>query len=267
MEISNQQYTAAFNGLPKPIRAYLLEDDLARTLGGIAARNNLHVDVSGTLSKSATYMLMGLQSPAETLGELVMAGIDSETAKKILASLNEEIFIPVRERVRNFKEEDEDSAEEIVEAPRDLVETYQPTTISSVATEEPLTPPTPTAVPAPAPVSVVPRPAPVVPTPPPTPAPAIPAGEYHPQMRTMATDIEAVREHRMPEPISVAHTTPPVAPIMPPAPPQVVTPPPMPPAPPPQIAPVRPMPPPPPNLPGAPVVKSYSVDPYREPVE
>jgi hypothetical protein len=246
MEISHEQYIAAFNKLPVPIRSYLIDDEMASVIQAIGTKYNLHVDIIGTLGKGASYMLMGIQSPAETLGELVLAGVDGATAQKILEDLNSQIFIPVREHVKNYKEGDEEQVEDTTHAEM-LVQTSTPTPAVSQS-PEPVPQPTPVIVSAP-------QTTPSIPPTPPTPvmpqvsvAPTSPATPEQ-SMRTMASDVDALHQHRAPEPIPYS------------APPPVIPPVPIPPA-----IPARTTPPP-PNLPGAPLTKEYGNDPYREPVE
>lgn len=293
MEISHEQYIAAFNKLPPPIRSYLIDDELSATVQKIGAQYGLHVDAIGALGTSASYMLMGLRSPAETVGELVLAGVDGAMAQKILGDLNTQVFMPVRDRVKNYKGDDEtipaDSAEKAESLTRTTTPAAAPETPSALPSEPPVAetplmeqavvaPPAPPAAavmpqvishspipvassPIAAPQPAVPvsmPPAPTVPPQVPAPAPAYaPPGEQDgPSVRTMATDMQAVREHRAAAPIPYAPSAPmPSTPV--PAPEPYVPP-----------AAARSVPPPPPNLPGTgPATKEYGVDPYREPVE
>lgn len=244
--IPSNRIDVAFNAAPPVVRKYIEDGKLADKVVDIADTYNLHVDAMGSLAELSRNMLIGVASPAEVVGELVLAGIDAETARKILADLNQQVFVPLQERIRNPQPETDEE------------EDMAPPTVV-VSAPVPPTPPSP-AAPVPAPVPQPPMLVVVPPSPPPappvsTPAPVVP--QEHPQMRTMATDMQAAKEHR---PVAPLFSPPPA----PPAPPPVRVAP--PPAPPPMAI-AREVPPPPPNLPGAPVVHEYSVDPYREPVE
>lgn len=262
---TDAQLKSAYLAAPKPVQDSLNDGVATDFVLDLQSKYPIHIDTLGSITSLVRDLLLGFCSPPDFHAEMTLL-VGEENARKIIAEFNSNVLLKLRDAEREEQEHPH-----LAEKPG--ISNPEPTNIIENQIQPVI--PTPTVSPAayyppPAQGSVMPAqvpppaPAPVPVSPPPAPAPAIPAGEYYPQMRTMATDIEAVREHRIPEPISVAHTTPPIVPA---APPQVVTPPPTPPAPPPQIAPVRPMPPPPANLPGAPVVKSYSVDPYREPVE
>lgn len=99
MEISPDAYAEAYDALPEVIRTYLAEGKIGEIVTDIGAKYSFHVDVVGKLARNASYMLMGLVSPAELLGELVLEGIDSGVAKSVLAELNTRIFIPLREEM------------------------------------------------------------------------------------------------------------------------------------------------------------------------
>lgn len=241
MEISHDQYVETFNKLPAPIRSYLIDDELGNIVQTLAQKYTLHVDVTGMLARSTSYMLMGLMSPTQLQTELVQAGVSSETATSLLTELNEKIFVPVRGQVQASQEQ---NGEVIIDsAPAEALTKVSPSAPSiPPAVVRPETKPVALNTP-PIPVtSVVPAPA----TPAPTQSQASTPVPVHLPMRTMAADMEAVKEHR------------PIAPItssMPVVAPTASTPQPL-------VTSVQP--PPPSNLPGVPLVKEYSADPYRE---
>jgi len=151
------------------------------------------------------------------------------------------------------------SAAPVFVPPTPPAPSVSPVPVPHVEQSIPVAPTHPTVPPVAAPSPAMPAPMPPVaaPAPAPVPTPSFSGREEHPAMRTMASDMQAVKEHRMPEPL-FSHAAPASAPPPPIVPPPVVPPP---------LPPTRQMPPPPANLPGAPVVKKYGVDPYREPVE
>jgi len=293
MEFSPDQYRAVYKSLPKAVKSFLISDEFNAVVAGIGQTYGLHVDTIGKLGDNASYMLMGLASPAQTLGELILAGIDAETAKKILEDLNQKMFIPVRDRVRNYVEpvdEDENEAEAVQEQ---TPATIEQAPIAQVAAPAYVPAPAPTYVP-PAPLTIssvlphpdqpqvqqtpiygAPAPAPLPPAPvyvpqAPAPLPTAPvqnqmpvSNPEHPVMRTMATDMASVQPAHAPSWPAFTHSAPEPAPVPTPTPTaHVFTP---------SEPPVgfQKQTPPPPNLPGqpqAPIVKQYGVDPYRESV-
>lgn len=230
--------------LPVPVQEFLTGPERDQTVLRLSNKYGLHADQAGTFQRSFLFMLMGIHSPEQFLSDLKGAGIGEETARSLAADVNEEVFKPLQAKVI---------------APPTPRPTPPPTyTPAAPVVQAPAYVPPAPAVPPPPPAPVAATPAPVVPQP-------LPAAEEHPSMRTMATDMQAVKEHRDPEPMpyqppAPPHFVPPPAPAPPP--PVRVAPPPVPPPPA-----ARTTPPPPSNLPGAPVVHEYSVDPYREPLE
>lgn len=271
MKLSPEQYGTAFNAAPRPVRSYVVDGKLNEAVLNIAKRRNLHVDATGILQENTENMLLGVTAPAQVLGELILAGVDAETGKGILDDLNKDIFMPVREKVRHFTETGEDlispkdPEEEAPEVPTPTPlpepEKPIPPTVVPEVTVPPIQIPAPVAPPPVVVAPPAPPPMPVTPPAPPIQAPI--TVDEHPSMRTMATDMQAVKEHRTPEPI-FSQPVPPISYTPPAAPPVRIAPPPAPP-PAPAAMPQKSVTPP-PNLPGAPVVHEYSVDPYRESV-
>lgn len=222
----DENVALVLQGLPTPIRDFLTSPERDAATVRLSNRYHLHADQAGAFQKAFLFLLMGIHNPEQFFASLEKAGITNEMAQKLAGDVNEEVFKVIQQRER-----------------------------SSVATPPASQPAREPLVPAMELVS----PTPVVPTEPPAsnlqpPAlPEVPAQEAY-AVRTMAHDIEAVKEHRTPEAVPLHHSEP--APTSAfttlPPPPQTV---------------VRSVPPPPPNLPGAPIEKTYSVDPYREPME
>lgn len=316
MELSKEAFNSAFNEAPRPVRSFIVDGKLDMAVADIVRIRQLHVDAAGILEKCASQMLVGVMNPAQVLGELVLAGVDAETAKKILEDLNQQIFIPVRDKVRHFTETGEDLI-----SPPDVDEEDAPAATPVVSPQATPIPPQP---PQAAPQPVAPTPTPEEPAqyaypkaaavaPPPVeppiyqgPPPAIPQATYqpapievshppvqvpvhpashapeplssappygeHPSMRTMATDMREAQTHPEATPLYTEQV--PRAPV---AAPQTFAPVPTAPALPLETAPIAETPtpvtpptqrivPPPPNLPGAPLLKQYGSDPYREPL-
>jgi hypothetical protein len=226
---------AVLGDLPLPVRQFLSSPERDAVVMRLASKYGLHTDQTGQVQRVFLLMLMGISSPDELATELTGMGLPPETVTGLLGDINTEVLQRLRIQ------------EERASAPAPVsVPPAAPPVIAAPVPPPPA--PTPVFTPPPAPPPVV-VPSPV------TPAPPVPE---HPPMRTMASDMQAVKEHRMPEPL-IASVPPPPAPA--PAPVVVAAPEPIPTPPP-----ARPVPPPPANLPGAPV-DTYNTDPYREPVE
>jgi hypothetical protein len=71
----------------------------ANVIIDLKVKNRLHVDIAGQLSQEVGYMLLGLRSPAEFFGNLMLSGTDEQTARAIMQEVNDRIFIPLKQQV------------------------------------------------------------------------------------------------------------------------------------------------------------------------
>lgn len=246
--------------VPAPVRDFILSPERDRIALTLSQKYQLHVDQAGAFEQAYLQMLLGAISPDEFSAALTRSGVPQDVTNGLVNDLNEQVFKPLQAR---------EHATSI--APTTPQSTTPPIAPAPLQQREPLVPPL-ELVPKVQPPPVAPSlpAAPVAPPPAPTAAPPVSyevqppaAPDVHPGVRTMAADMQAVKEHRPVEPFFMHHE-----PEMPSYPAPVRT------APPPAPAPVaQAVPPParssepPANLPGAPVVHEYSVDPYRESVE
>jgi hypothetical protein len=260
---------------PPPIRSFVLNNLSAKT-SELMQKYKLHIDQGGLLETELLLMLVGQSQPQEFVAALQEGGISEEVVTPLLNDINEQVFAVLRKT-------EETSSAPVPMPPPVLT---QPKKILLSIPAPPIVVPSLSAT-SPLPAPVVPT-AVSVPVVPPISKPSsvsnITASPGHPTMRTMATDMQAAKEHRVPEPFFSRPA--PVAPLPVPAPvaPPVVMPPPIMPLPstssivppplPPHphaaeaIVPASPhAAPPPPNLPGTPPAPPYGIDPYHEPVE
>lgn len=180
--------------LPGPVRAYVTGKEPDALVLELTRKYRLHVDQATELHQALLMMLLGVQSPDQFATHLESKAFTEETIKNILTDLNDRVFAPLRKAEREPA---------IVPAP-------VRTPLANV----------------PAPL----QPAPVAPVfvPPAIPMPAPPAAERivsaapEPAMRTMAHDVESMKDgHGAP---SFAYSAPAAAaPVSPPAPPQPVS--------------------------------------------
>ncbi len=217
MIFSEQQIEDALNAAPQAIRDVLEDGTLDTSVAKSCQEQGLHVDQIGAVALHSQNILIGLLKPSEFIFELESSGIPKPVANAILQDLNEQVFKPLNEKIRAEKESGEETPEEPVEPtrtpekpappppPRIEIAVQEPPPVPVIApqVQAPVaTPPAPT--PTPPPVA----PMPPAPTPPPTPAPEPPAPPATPQMRTMAHDVEALKDGKMPEPQRPAPPTP-----------------------------------------------------------
>lgn len=274
---SDEEIIRAIEAAPTLVKEAVSSMSTLQAIAAIGKKYTLHVDLIGKLARLNTCMLVGLTSPTEALGELVLVGIPTDSSKSILGELNQSIFLPLQQRMRETG-----SIETIPEARVPAVplmhvaQSLQPTSAqqSSVQTQSEATPPFNLIQPQAA-QGVVPAPVPA----PTSPVSAAP----QPFMRTMAHDMDALQHsqnvinpsHIMPASSFQTASVPFHAPVQ-----QVQAPvaahilpgsvPPTPlPTPPPTPLPAAPLP---PAIPAArppahdAIVREYGSDPYREPI-
>lgn len=230
---TREQIQTAFQQAPDAIRAAFLSQETAEIIYSLKNQYKLHVDTAGDLGAQVGYLLLGIITPAELFGNLVLAGTDEKTARAAMEEINNRIFLPLREKMRG-----------------------QASTIPAITT--------PSYTAAPAPLFQQPEIRPVINEPMPPAAPVAPAPaplsqvssadtiSSEPQIRTMAHDMEDAKNHtgaQNPIPSAWSNPTTPLAPIKDAF----------------HIEPAAPKPE--PVVQQPPIEKTYGVDPYREPVQ
>ncbi len=184
----------AYDAAPPQIQAFIDDERLADFMINLQMTKKMQVDVAGEVSNRILLTLLGVLSPNELPAELKAAGVPDEQIDEVLKAANDAIFLPLREEMRT--------------APQ----TPAPQQIPAQAPSSPATPlvsvPTPIAMPqAPAPQPAAPIYTPPA-QPPMAPEPYIPpAPVAMPVARTMAHDVEAMKDGHQP-----SAWTPPVAP-------------------------------------------------------
>lgn len=247
--IPQERVIAAYQQAPEPVREVFSSEVTAGVVADIRTQYRLHVDIAGNIGNEVGYLLLGLRSPAEFLGGLILMGTDEQTARSIVQEINDRVFIPLQQKMLRGS-----AAPDVPQAP---------------ATEEPMPvamPPQPTGAPIPAPAVAFSQPPEIQQPAVPYTAPAAESIPIHGQPAFVA----AVPPPFQPQtpPVYTAPPTPPAQQPAQPAPafvpqPQFSAPP----AFTPPTPPIPPLTPPLPQQPAAnPLTQEYSADPYREPV-
>lgn len=263
--ITGEQVRTAYAAAPQAIRTAFSSEETTAVIVALTQTYQLHVDTAGLLGKQVGWLLLGLMSPMEFLGGLVDAGVDGDTAKKIITEVNEKIFVPLRARMETAE------GKERLPQPEPTVSDPAPATVAMppapTTPQAPLVPP-PSLVPPP---PQTPEPAPIQPYYAPQPAAHHPGPGWQPAaaVHVYVPTTSGIPHQPLPVHIPVDAAIPVSEPLVREAPPQ-------PPAPQvpvstqPEPSTVRPVPPPPVNLPGipspTPLEKNYGNDPYREPI-
>lgn len=135
-----------FKKLPKDIQDAILAVDLRDKLKMVSDKHKLLVDKAGVLENETMLVMLGLENhsayPESIKKEL---GITSEQAQEITKDINEQIFLPIRESLKNIEKNNIEEAEkEEVETSREGSTVTAPDTpIPPIATPEKKEPPHP----------------------------------------------------------------------------------------------------------------------------
>lgn len=135
---------AAFDRVPRPIRAFIANSELPPIITELSAKYGLHVDSSGILADIVTKTLLGFIRPDVLPGTLsAQLHLAEQATNALLADINERVFMPLQKRVREAAEEEEREraleADLAASAPPDPIAESEPAAVP--AKPEPLPPP------------------------------------------------------------------------------------------------------------------------------
>jgi len=259
--------------LPAPIREYVVAKKYEAVVSNLTKKYALHIDQAATLERNVLFLLLGVTTPDEFSESLESeAGIQKEQVYNIIGDLNEQIFVPLQQGVREDKGSSDvplppKEARPAEEAPVPLAAAPAPEALSSLPPKSALPRP---AAPAPATVAAV---APSRPS-------VLPPAQTLPAPKPSINKLQGWRSDEKPvpaqaptpgpaeKPVTFEQTPAPVPMKATPTPGEIIS-----------TPPVSRTAPPPPNLPGVvapsapiqkpsvPLTKAYAADPYREPID
>lgn len=133
MDNTQQIIKKQLNTLPSDIKKAILSVDLREKLKMIAEKNNFHIDQAGNLENETMFVMLGLESPDNYENNIKREmRISEEQAKLITADINKEIFLPIRESLREMHKEElkDEEQEKNKQEPRvsgaERVRTFEP---------------------------------------------------------------------------------------------------------------------------------------------
>lgn len=178
----------AYDAAPAPIQNFIDDERLADFMINLQMTKKMQVDVAGEVSNRILLTLLGVLSPNELPAELKAAGVPEEQVDEVLKAANDSIFLPLREEMRNAPQTPApQQAPSSPQAP--LVSVPTPIAIPQAPAPQPVQPVVP------AYVSPMPQPPAPTYTPPVQPvAPPEPYVPAAPVARTMAHDVEAMKD-------------------------------------------------------------------------
>lgn len=98
---TNEQILQALKTAPPLVKEAFGSNRTAEAVSRVRDRYGLHIDIIGQISKEVGYLLLGFMDPVSFLESLVSKGIDRESAKSIVSDLNQEIFLPLQQNMKN----------------------------------------------------------------------------------------------------------------------------------------------------------------------
>ncbi|GEM_PF-1304473 len=109
MNYSYEQLEEKYKALPKDVRDAMDSVEVANALQELGVKYKLHIDKVEELSDETSMTMLGLTHPRDYLGNLKKRlDIPEDLAREIVADVNEQIFLPIREslkKIHNMAEE------------------------------------------------------------------------------------------------------------------------------------------------------------------
>lgn len=96
---TQDQLLEAYRRAPEQIQNAFGGEIMINVVNDIKNKFRLHIDVAGNLEREIGYLMLGLISPAEFFGALMLSGTDEASARGIMEEVNNGIFIPLRREV------------------------------------------------------------------------------------------------------------------------------------------------------------------------
>ena len=188
----------ALKELPPPLRAYVLARKYTPVVKSLMTKYLLHIDQAAILEREVILLLLAIVTTEDFAAALkTEASIPDETIRNILIDLNDQIFVPLRDEMRNPKNTSAPAPRpnaSMTSAPRPVSQSGAP------SSPRPLTPPQPPrTMPTQPPKEIIfnPQPRPV------QPAPAPAAVSSRPVQSTSPTPIAPT--HTMQPPTSAGN--------------------------------------------------------------
>lgn len=98
--ITKEQVLNAYNNAPAIVRAVFNADLTTQIIVGMRAKFQLHIDSAGILGKEVGYLLLGLTDPNKFIDHLKSQNFSEQTVNEIVKEVNQKIFVPLREEMR-----------------------------------------------------------------------------------------------------------------------------------------------------------------------
>ena len=104
MEHTSEELLAAFSKLPEDLQLAIWDLDIEGSIGDIGIGNHLQVDQMGILADHVALSIIGLEPVSDLAKNLIELGVSGEVINKIVGEVNQEIFLPIRDSMRQMEE-------------------------------------------------------------------------------------------------------------------------------------------------------------------
>lgn len=116
---STEELNDIFDRLPEEIKDAIVSVDNARMISALGKKYNLHIDKVGEIAEETGLVLLGLTHPTEFVSNLTKRlGIDRIIASQIASDINDQVFLKVRELLKDIQKETAKKEEEEELEPR-----------------------------------------------------------------------------------------------------------------------------------------------------
>lgn len=119
MKYSSEELNERFDNLPEDLKNAFLSVDTAHVINSIGRKYGLYIDKIGETAEETGLVLLGLTHPTEFVSNLTKRlGIDRVVASQIASEINDQVFLKVRELLKDVQREKIKKEEEIELEPR-----------------------------------------------------------------------------------------------------------------------------------------------------
>ncbi len=98
---TEQEIEKAYSSAPALIQDTLAGDELAEFGSRMQNVYKLHIDTISIIADLIRNLLIGLINPSEFIQSIQEHGVDSQTVNQLARDLNEEIFVPLQEKMKS----------------------------------------------------------------------------------------------------------------------------------------------------------------------
>ncbi|MDO8493315.1 MAG: hypothetical protein Q7S19_02110 [bacterium] len=104
MNYSKEELNEAYKKLPPELKEIFFSEDITEPINNIGRKYKLHIDQIGELDSETGFVLLGLTQPTDFVSNLTTRlGLDRITASQIASDINDQVFLKVRELLKQAK--------------------------------------------------------------------------------------------------------------------------------------------------------------------